>query len=445
MGHKIRYFGLICLFCTTFVWGLSPSCADDIPPVELSLSTMILFAVDDDPDILISKEKKEQLVYFRREGMSDYYPQVQLDLEGGREYLEPTGGQNANNSGSVALVVNQVLFDGFTTMNEVNRRQHLIESAQQDLVATKQNLVRSVVEFYLDILRFQKVSESTENFVAQVDEIVDTISDMYAAGAIGKAMLDYAQSRQASAYVDLNEARSSLNEAKKNLEFLTGPLPPFKAIVPDQFYPENLEMESYVKIASQENSFLKKSRAEIEAMQRQLAIEKGNYYPDISLQLEAEQTHNDGGDIGIGRNLGATVNFSYELFDGFNKKNRVRRVSSQINELKHRDRKIFETLKKDIGLAYNQIIALRQSLKTTDKEIYSNTALQILNKENFRLGSINVIELIEGEERLQDARNRKHRLQRELHQNIYNLLILTAQIENFYVCETCKSLIQGYN
>lgn len=415
----------------------------EIEPVELSLGTLILFAVDNDPDLQVSKEKKEQLDYFQKEARSDYYPQIQLDIEGGREYIDPTSGQNSNNTASASVILNQKLFDGFKTINEVRRRGKLIASAEQDIVTVKESLILEVVDYYLDILRFQEVTRVTEDFVVRIDEIVATVADMYEAGAAGKAMLDYARSRQASAYVDLNESRSSLNEAVSNLEFLTGPLPPFLAVFPDQLYPENLRLKDYIRRASKENAFIKKSQAEIEAMKYQLAVEKGEYYPSLDLSIEAEQGHDQGGEVGVDRELSAKINLSYEIFDGFNKKSRVSRAESQVRELRHRDRKVFNSIKRDINLAYNQILALRASISTTREEIRANTALQLLNQENFRLGSLNVIELIEGEERLQDARVRKLRLQKELHENIYNLLAFSAYMEKLNFCTTCESLLAG--
>lgn len=437
----IRYFFLLSL--SLLFWGLhsSPGRAeltlDNIEPVELSLSTMILFAMDNNPDVLIALEKYKQLGFFVDEAKSDYYPQIELQLQGGREYITPTGGANTNNVGKSTLNLNQKIFDGFVTTSEIERRKNLEDSAHYDLDIEKENLILQVVEFYLDILRYQDEVKSSEKFVTEIDSIVGTISDLYEAGAIGKAMLDYAQSRQAAAYVDYNEAKSSLNDGISNLEFLTGPLPPFKAIPPDQFNANNIDKKIYIDNMSEENVFLQKNEVEITAMQNQLKIEKGGYYPSVDFVMKAEQTHDDGGDIGRGRNLKGTINMTLDLFDGFNKQSRVKRVSSQIKELEYRDDKLYKELKKDINLAYNQLLAIRESIRVTNQEIRSNRALQSLNRENFKLGSINVIELIEGEERLNDAYARKYQLQQEMYQNTYSLLLSSAMIEEEFFCETC--------
>ena len=435
----MRFQKIALLIILTIVPGLVKAQAE---PVELSLSTMILFAMDNNPDLLMAQDREAQMDYFVKEAYADYYPQVDVELAAGREFLSPTTGQNPTNLGKATLNVNQKLFDGFVTGSEIDRRKELQNSAAYDTEKEKEDLIIQITDYYLDILRYQNVVATTEIFVAEIDEIVGIIQTMFESGATGKAMLDYAKSRQASAYVDLNEARSSLNDGVSNLEFLTGKLPPFKAVLPDSFDPSNLDRHVYIDKMSAENTLMQKSTSEIEAMRHQLQGEKGQYFPKVDLRLKAEESHDDGGDVGRFRNLKGTVNLSYNIFDGFNKRNRVGRVSRQLTELEHREEKIFKELKKDINLAYNQIAAMKESIKVVNLEIKSNRALQMLNRENFRLGSINVIELIEGEERLNAAYNKKYQLQRDLYESIYTLLITTAIIEDEYFCETCDLTVE---
>ena len=413
--------------------------ADEDVPVELSLSTMVLFAIDENPDLLMAHERQRQMEFFIEEGRSGYYPQVEFSAEGGREYLE-TSDPRSNNSGSTALTLNQKIFAGYALNSEVARRRDLKKSADIDVDIETERLIREVVGFYLDILRDQNELASTRLFVVEVDKIVGTISEMFAAGAVGKAMLDYARSRQASAYVDLNEVEASLSEGIRSLEFLTGPLPEFKAVVPDQFHPNNIDQSLYIARASIENALMQRNKVEIDAMQNQLRVERGAYYPDIEFRMRAEQTHNDGGNVGRDRSLESTVNLTYNVFDGFNTKNRIGRVTGQIKELEHRDDKIFKELSRDINRNYNQTVSLQNSIQVTNKEIRANKALQSLNKENFKLGTINVIELIESEERLRAAYSRKYELERNRYESIYSLLLTTAVIKEDYFCDSCSEI-----
>ena len=379
---RLKQFLLIGACCGALIQ-VSPAHSQDQQGVlapELSLSTVILFAMDDNPDLLMARERVEQMDDFADEARSDYYPQIVFNAEGGREYIKPTGGDNVNNMGKANVLVSQKLFNGFATSSEVNRREELKNSMEFDSVKQKEKVLLDTTGFYLDILRFQNEVETVERFVGELDSIVETISAMYEAGDISKTMFDYAMSRQASAYADLSEVKSSFNDAVSNLEFLTGPLPDFRATKPDMLRPERFEMDLYYDMAREHNTEVQKNLSEMEAMRYQLDSERAAYYPEVNFNVKAEQTHNDGGEVGPGRNLKAAVNLSYNIFDGFNRKHRTSRVKSQIKELEYKDDKIVKQLKKDIQLAYNQILAFQDSMKAVDHEIRANLAVKALNR-----------------------------------------------------------------
>jgi len=402
---------------------LSPAFAQaEEDNVELSLSTIILFAMDQNPDLNIAKSRIDQMEFFVDEARADYYPKIEMRASGGFEHI---------------TTLNQSLFNGFQTSSEIARREELRETANIDLEIQKSNLVLEVVKHYLDILKYKRLVTKTEVFVERINDIVGTITDMVEAGAAGKVMLDYAESRQAAAYVQLNEANSFLSDSMSNLEFLTGPLPPFDAVEPYYLAAQKLDKSFYVDKAAVESDPMNRVASEIDAINHQISAEQGGFYPSVDLALEAEQTHDDGGDVGRSRNLKATVNFTYELFDGFERRSRLSRVNGQLKELHFKEQKIIDELNRDIDIAYSQIVSLESTLKATKVEIQSARALQRLNKENFLLGEINVIELIEGEERLQGAYARQYDLERDLFNNIYTLLINSSIINESFFCDLC--------
>lgn len=405
--------------------------------IELSLSTIILFAMDQNPDLKMARSRIEQMDFFIDEARADYYPKVEATFTGGFEHISPSNDESNNNVGRSGITLNQNIFDGFQTGSEVERRKELYETSNIDLNIEKSSLIIEVIEDYLSILRFSRTTERTSIFVERINEIVSTIDDMVEAGAAGKVMSNYARSRQAAAFVLLNEAKASLQNSVSNLEFLTGPLPPFMAKEPHYLAPEKLDKSFYVDMASVKSNLITRVGSEIKAMNHQLSAEKGGFYPTVGVSLEAEQTHDDSGDTGRLRNMKGLISLKYELFDGFEKKNRLNRVNNQLTELKYKEHKLLNELSRDIDISYNQIISAQEALRATNSEIQSALALQVLNKENFRLGEINVIELIEGEERLQGAFSRKYELEQQLYQNIYTLLITSSIMGESYFCKLC--------
>src|SRR5690606_131485 len=135
------------------------------------------------------------------------------------------------------------------------------------------------------------------------------------------------------------------------------------------------------------------------------------------------------GPIGRDQDVRAFFDLSWTLFDGWARDAKVGKIRSQINELDIKDQKIIKELKRDIKQFYNQILATRQSIDVTLDEIASNESLQELNMENFELGNIDVIELIEGEERLNASKLKLNGQVADLYLNTYRLLLTIGYLE----------------
>ena len=98
----------------------------------ISLNTIILFALENNPQIEALEYRKDQADHAIREKWSEYLPQVTARAEFGREYNEPGGGDIApgsgktNNAANLAFTIEQVIFNGFRTYNEILKNMPII-------------------------------------------------------------------------------------------------------------------------------------------------------------------------------------------------------------------------------------------------------------------------------------------------------------------------------
>ena len=426
----------LCLLC--FVHGAYAQ--EKERSVDLSLNTIILFALDNNPDLQIAQERIHQMEAFADEARASFLPRVEVFLEGGRQTVSPTSGDANSNFGETSLRVTQQVFQGFKAGSEVKRRESLTDSFLHRADSQRQGVILETVRLYLSVLRFQSELRKLYAFVREIDQIVSDINEMFAAGEISKVMNDYAVSRQAAAYLEVSSTQAALNDEISNLEFLTGPLPEFTAVLPDQLVPEKYAFDLYFELAESQNSIVKTNEAELKALRHQLNVEKAAQYPDVDLNLAAERTFNENGDTGTNDDLSASFTVRYEIFDGFLNKNKKRRVGSEIRELEIQNQRIRKELRRALELSYHQILSVQNSLASVNAEIQNSITVKTLNAENFRLGNINAIELIEGEERLKDAYRTRDRLLFELNLSKHTLLIDSTILEEDYFCLRCSAL-----
>ena len=87
-------------------------------------------------------------------------------------------------------------------------------------------------------------------------------------------------------------------------------------------------------------------------------------------------------------------------------------------------------VKRRISRAYNQVTANQITLAAAGDEVKANKELQRLNRKNLEKGNINIIELIDVEERLFNAQSNRHRLNSEIYRNYYELLLASGLLKD---------------
>ena len=149
------------------------------------------------------------------------------------------------------------------------------------------------------------------------------------------------------------------------------------------------------------------------------------------------QSHDTGGDVGRDRAASALLQLTYKIFDGFAREAGEDRLKSQISEIDYRRERAERDILARIKQAYNQVKSLETEYMIVLDEIEANTELQSLYKQQFELGEGDIINMIEGEERLFSSRSRMHRVESDLILNSYDLLRQIGFLDKQRFCESC--------
>lgn len=392
-------------------------------------------------------EKIKQAQASIREARSAYYPQVNVSVKGGHEFDDPAGlpsGASAStklaaqtNSMNADLVINQVLFNGFATDEEVYRRKALEGSATHESLIAIEGILQNTIQYYTDIWRYQRAVAESASFTDELEKIGEKIRLMNEAGAESKAKKEYVDSRVAAAHNELNSAKASLADALSNMESLAGKLPPFTAQRPLQLDPTVRKLESYYDIARNDNNRLLLNKSDHTAIEHQIKEQDASFLPTVSLQLDGRHGYDVGGPVGNTWNASAMVVMDYKLFDGFSRSAAKDRLTSIKAENEFRQSQLERDLEKDIRKSYNEILATKQELTSNTQEILSSENLQELYKKQFELGEGDIITMIEGSERLHTARLSAFKLEANIVMSSYTLLQKVGALRKERFCTSC--------
>jgi adhesin transport system outer membrane protein len=431
------------------VGGIQQVCAEDLTtkPSVISLDSSILFALHQNPELLGALEKEKESEFAIDEARSAYYPQVSAKLKGGREYNDPalasvsslvvSPGGVSNDSYSAQMLVNQLLFDGFSTDEEVERRKSLKTSASLQTELAIEKILNDTITAYVAIWHYQRGMKECGDYVGSIKKITDKIDLMNEAGAESTAKKEYVDSRLAAAQSELDLTQAELTNAISDLEALTGTLPAFVAVRPDQFDPTVREMDKYYEAAHAANTNLQLNQSDRDALVHQRESAEGADYPTLSLQMEGFQTYDVGGPIGRVRGASAMMVMDYKLFDGFAHQSTADRIGSEITENDYQEAKLERDIRSDIRKAYNQILATKQDLRANRNEILASRKLQELYNKQFELGEGDIINIVEGYERLHAAETKGLKLEADMVLNSYALLRQIGALKKSQFCTSC--------
>jgi len=396
--------------------------------VVVTFTDIVHRAMADSPDIDIADARIDQATQLARQTGSYRFPKVEISGAAGPEYNDPAPSDEsgvATTSGrNLKLIISRVLFDGGTSRAEFNRSKRLESAAQAEAQIAVEDLFLEVALYYIDYWRYQLELVQADTFVSTMQTLVDDLNSMYLGGAASKLEVDFARARLASARGMASAATASLNNAFSELEYLVPGLTAFTAVSPESFSSlELLSLPAYVEHGASFNSGFVTNELTSEATRLRVSAQKGRFLPTLDLELSGSIIDDEGGPSVQRDKAAAKLLLTYTLYSGGERRGGVRRAQAQLKELEAERVQLERDVFRSIDQSYNNITASKLTLNAITDEISANVELQRLNRQNLDLGTVNIIELIDVEERLFNANTRKNDVIANMHQEYLGLTI----------------------
>ncbi len=402
--------------------------AEDNRPEPLLLEQVLELALTSNPEVAMALAREEQARWGVREAGGYRSPAVDMVAEFGPEHNRPatntSGIDDITPGRNLTLRISKLLYDGGVSVAEEDRRKQLRRTSEIETRLVIEAIVVSAVKSYMEILQNQQAARVAEEFVAEMQRMVDQISQMHESGAASKIELDFARSRLASARAQTGNSAAQLNDALSNLEFLTGDLPEFTAVAPIDVSTVVIDtLLNYVETARQNNAEVLLNASNKTALSLKIRGQQAQYRPIVSLNFKSESLADEGGNQDPRNTTEVKLKAEYFLIDGGVRKARIQRSKAQLMELEWDHERLTKDIDRRIKQSYNQITTNRLTLAATEDEIKANQELRRLNRQNLEIGDISILELIEVEERLFNSQATWYRISSEMLRNYYELLI----------------------
>ena len=269
-----------------FYWFSPLVLADgNISTNNLILWDAILKAIKTNPDIVASQQNLITRKQQYRQTQATYLPSIRAGFSANYNYS--TNLKKEPYSGSISAT--QKLLN-LSQIQTIRKSKKSYESSNFSLESTKQNIILTTTNTYIDLISQFKVVELSQKNYQLTKKHVDATEQRYAAGELTKTDVNQAKSRLANAKATLVSAIKVADVVRKRYKQIVGSIPPKILKIPsvnsgdieNQFSKNRRTLSSHPTLLIAKSSLESAKIDQVEA--------RSDFYPTIDLSASGNVT-----------------------------------------------------------------------------------------------------------------------------------------------------------
>src|ERR1700712_3040804 len=375
-------------------------------------------AMDVHPEVQAGVNARIAQDYNVRAAKGGYLPRVDVLAGYGRAGSDTPstraiGGNNdwqTLNRGESSVRLRQMLFDGFSTSNEVGRQQATANSRAYSLLNTSERTALTVAQVYIDVMTQREMVRLAEENLKSHERIYDQIKLRTSRGVGRMADMDQADARLAQARNNLITEQTNLADAQTNFLSAVGQLPDqLEKPAPFALMPADLEEARRQMLDN--SPVLRSAESDIAAAEKQYQAAKSTFYPRFDAELGRNADNNVGGDEGHNNGWEAMVRMQFNLYAGGSNKADLSSKSYQASQALDIRNNALRQLNEELGLAWNAANNAAAQVPIAQQYVDSATSVRTSYQQQFSLGERTLLDLLDSENELFTAQQRLVQLQ----------------------------------
>ena len=378
-----------------------------------SLSDAVQAALGYHPSVVAARAGKDALHQEQKEKFSDFLPHINARATGGREFSDNSTSRGLNTTRGEGyswlwegnVTVTQLLFDGFETPNRYGAAKARKSSSEYNIADVRERLGLQTVVTYLDLLRNEEILANLRGHEALISDYITRINNLVDEGAADETMSVRAKDIRAQLKATLANTDGQLRSAIAAYQAVTGhmpeapmdrPVPPLDMIPEDVNDAKSYAMDKHPMIVSAsltEKSFKYEAKAESSVL-----------FPDFTGEVSALKRDLDdviGGEVTDYKAL-VRINWDYSI--GGAQHARRKKALYRQTESRAEMNEMVRQVKREIEVSYSDRETAIRQLDIFDERVGLNEDLLKTNKAQFEAARVNLLNLLQTENALFNAR-----------------------------------------
>lgn len=344
-------------------------------------------------------------------------PEVTAQGWVGREWRGNTSDSDSDrwSRSGYSLQLRQLLFDGFSTINNVKQLGFEKLSGYYELLATVDALAAEATDAYLDVQRYREMERLARDNYGVHEHTLGQLRERQESGVGRGVDLEQANGRLALAQTNLMTESNNLNDVIQRYRRIVGEFPSETLVdTPDigGYLPVNpTDFQASLRTSP---SILSK-QALVQAAEAGLSSAKGRHMPTLEFRAATGKDRDQPGTpYRDAQSSNVQLMLSYNLFRGGADQARVRQTAAQSYAARDVRDYTCRNVQQDLAVAWNNIIKLRQQMPFLREHEMATSKVRLAYMQQFQIGERSLLDLLDTENELFDSR-------RALANGIYDL------------------------
>ena len=401
----------------------------------IDVDDAIKSTIENNPKVKIAFEKLEESKELIENAYNQKLPTITSTISGTYSNSDSSTATASTTPESFTdkykLSLTQNLYDAGEKNLEIERSKILFDKEIINFKISIQDLILSAINGYLTVINYEKSLEASNKNFDSVTRFLDETKTKFDLGSATLYDLQNAESAFAIAETNLFIAQQNYDVSKITFNRIVG----LEAVNLEDVVDlnKNIKLDLLIQNVENNNYSLALLDNDIHNTNILLSIERLSNKPSLDLSTSVEYSDSGRIDSGTEKTNGTIgLTLTIPVFQKNNDKSDIRKYQSKLlqSEL------TFEDTKQDLTIQasnlYKNYLISKSNISSNNKQLKSiQTSLDSI-KEEYKIGTKTITDLIDAESELLDVNVNYHSSRKDMILNYFNILALEGSLlENF--------------